>query len=616
MSSMLATDESTITFARALASPDKEIRDKSVQSLIRYVSVLQAITEMEMLKLCKALYYCLWLSDKTTIQMELAEVLSKLLVSFKNDDFALLYFRIFFRTMIREWTLLDQHRINKFYTLIRLMLREGLLFLQRKDWQNDSVDAFLDILEEEVLTKTPNGLRLHLADIFLPELVTITMGEISTDAFTRLLRPFFAAAQGCLDTSFQERVSNKVFRAFARTHAREHRGSMELDGGDVQELFFNVRTSTVQAMVFEAASDSETAEKNRRRLYLLHQDFPSVTGLAFASMDDEEAVEIEIEIATKVEKKVKADPAQRNVESSAAIRKDNKKSTAESLTLDVSAETETDSRSAAASPHIDMAKKSKSLSKKEEFPVKKDGITAQKVTKKRKADSINEAASAPASEIAKSSSHPSSNSDNDTDHMPEAVMISIPSALARKAEAEAAVAAAPFISSARFTGEKACYVFRKGKSGQGYYRDELRVKRQAKVPGSKKVSLSLTKPAPVAAAVTTTVILDSQDKKRVKRETADRRKSSDFPPAESVRVDDLTEEGEGEGKGDRKVRFGKPQSKGETGQDSAVCALSLCGVCPELCLCGVVCVGGACLRALSVSLKLTSASSKYEGISV
>jgi ribosomal RNA-processing protein 1 len=159
MSSMLATDESTVTFTRALASPDKEKRDMSVLSLIRYVSVLRAITETEMLKLWKALHYCVWLSDKTTIQMELAEGLSKLLVSFNNDDFALLYFRIFFRTMIREWTLLDQHRIDKFYTLIRLMLREGLLFLQRKYRQNDSVDAFLDILEEEVMTKTPNGLR-------------------------------------------------------------------------------------------------------------------------------------------------------------------------------------------------------------------------------------------------------------------------------------------------------------------------------------------------------------------------------------------------------------------------------------------------------------------------
>jgi hypothetical protein len=74
-------------------------------------------------------------------------------------------------------------------------------------------------------------------------------------------------------------------------------------------------------------------------------------------------------------------------------------------------------------------------------------------------------------------------------------------------------------------------VFRKGKSGQGYYRDEWRVKRQAKMPGTKKASLSLTNPASVAAAVATTVVLDSQEKKRVKGEAADRRKSSDFPPA-------------------------------------------------------------------------------------
>jgi ribosomal RNA-processing protein 1 len=578
MSSILATDESTVTFARALVCPDKVTRDKSVQSLIRYVSVLQEITEMEMLKLWKALHYCMWLADKTAIQMELAEGLSKLLTSFKNDDLALLYIRIFFRTMIREWTLLDQHRINKFYTLIRFMLREGLLFLQRNDWQNDSVDDFLNILEEEVMTKTPNGLRLHLADIFLPELVTITMGEISTDAFTRLLRPFFAAAQGCLDTSFQERVSNKVFRAFARTHAREHRGGMDGvgggdgDGGDGQQLFLNVRTSTVQAMIFEAASDADTAEKNRRRLYLLHQEFPSLTGLAFASMDDEGTEEIEI--VTKVDKKIRFDPVQKNAVESSTVD------------ISVSAETEIDSRSAAASLHVGTVKKAKILPNKDASPNKNVESSHQKVNKKRKADSINADASVSTSvstsERAKSSSHPRSSTESDSDPMPEANMIYIPSALAFREEAEAAVAAAPFIASARFTGEKACYVFKRGRSGQGYYRDEIRVKRHAKVSGSKKANLTkparLTQPAHVAFAVATTIIPDSQEKKRVKRESADRRKSSDFPPAESVRVDDLT--GEGEGRGDRKVTFGKPQSKGETGQDSdCVCSVYVCSDC-------------------------------------
>jgi ribosomal RNA-processing protein 1 len=157
---MAATGDSHVTFARALASPDKEIRDKTLESLIKYASSLKEITDLEMLKLWKALYYCMWLSDKAPIQQELAGSISELFHSFKKRDVGMLYYRMFYRTMIREWSLLDQHRINKFYYLIRLMLREGLISMQKSGWTEEGI-------EEEVLTKTPNGLRLHVSDIFL-----------------------------------------------------------------------------------------------------------------------------------------------------------------------------------------------------------------------------------------------------------------------------------------------------------------------------------------------------------------------------------------------------------------------------------------------------------------
>lgn len=164
---MADTGDSHVTFARALASPDKEIRDKTLKSLTKYASSLQEITDLEMLKLWKALYYCMWLSDKAPIQQELAGSISELFHSFKKKDIGMLYYRMFYRTMIREWSLLDQHRINKFYYLIRLMLREGLLSMQKSGWSEEGIDGLMDILEEEVLTKTPNGLRLHMTDIFL-----------------------------------------------------------------------------------------------------------------------------------------------------------------------------------------------------------------------------------------------------------------------------------------------------------------------------------------------------------------------------------------------------------------------------------------------------------------
>ena len=167
MEVVTSSGDSHVTFARALASPDKEIRDKTLKSLINYASSLQEISELEMLKLWKALYYCMWLSDKAVIQQELAGSISELFKSFKKTNIALLYYRMFYRTMIREWSLLDQHRINKFYYLIRLMLREGLSSMHKQSWSDESVYGIMDILEEEVLIKLPNGLRLHMSDIFL-----------------------------------------------------------------------------------------------------------------------------------------------------------------------------------------------------------------------------------------------------------------------------------------------------------------------------------------------------------------------------------------------------------------------------------------------------------------
>merc|ERR1712070_846823 len=113
--------------ARALVNPDKQIRDKTVVALQTYIESLHKnFSELDMLKLWKALFYCFWYSDKALIQQEVAEELSKLIHTFTTPARAQLFFQTFFRTMLREWHFIDQYRINKFYVLIRLALREGL----------------------------------------------------------------------------------------------------------------------------------------------------------------------------------------------------------------------------------------------------------------------------------------------------------------------------------------------------------------------------------------------------------------------------------------------------------------------------------------------------------
>ena len=436
MTSIVSTGDSHVTFARALACPDKEVRDKTVVSLINYVAGLQNITEMEMLKLWKALYYCMWLSDKALIQMELAQALTGLFNSFKERDFAVLYFGIFFRTMVREWTLLDQHRINKFYTLIRLMLREGLSSMHKNGWTAESMDSLLDALEEEVLVKTPNGIRLHIADIFLEELMIVTKGDINTDAFVRALRPFFGAVQGCLDTSFQERVSNKIFSAFVKTFAREHKGSTE-----DEMLFLKVKTTVIQGMIFSIASDSDTADKNRRKLYLLHQEFPEVTGQPFVSFEEEEDEEEEIVMSIHNGSEARSSSGKSDVVA-IKTKETQKQEAGEDLPLKKSKKRKADSE----------VPEPQQIQRKKEVNLKTPIISLEAVPAATKIEHKKIVVDAVPTVV---KSKPTQKTDAP---LPVANMIAVPSAATK---ATAVEATAPFIKSQRFTGGMLGYIFKK-----------------------------------------------------------------------------------------------------------------------------------------------------------
>ena len=57
------------------ASPcaDKETRDKAVKTLTRYLKSGPVLEELDLAKIWKALFYCMWHADKPKVQNELAE---------------------------------------------------------------------------------------------------------------------------------------------------------------------------------------------------------------------------------------------------------------------------------------------------------------------------------------------------------------------------------------------------------------------------------------------------------------------------------------------------------------------------------------------------------------
>lgn len=259
-----------IKFAKALVNPDKSVRDATIASLRNVITSCKTIDEMQMLKLWKALFYCMWLADMNPVQMELATNVAEMLKLFPKSNCALLYIRIFFRTIVREWHHLDQYRLNKFYSLIRAMLLRSFEYLVEKKWKSEITAQFLELLDTEVLKKVPNGVRYHIADIYLSEIWNATKGNISTEQFLYILQPFLNALSSADDKVFHGRIVKRVFESYLENHAAENT--------DKPHVFSKVSTKALQDALFETAAHNDTKESHRKSLYALHKGYQLALG--------------------------------------------------------------------------------------------------------------------------------------------------------------------------------------------------------------------------------------------------------------------------------------------------------------------------------------------------
>ena len=151
-------DHDELRLARALASPDAGTRLRTAQQLQVYLSTLDPDpvnpdAERALMRLWKALHYCLWLTDKTQTQNELAGTLAG---GMRATPASIGYITAFFRTLMREWSNLDQYRVEKFYVLIRLMLRE-MLSMVCSTGPSDRRRELISAMQTEILNKVPNG---------------------------------------------------------------------------------------------------------------------------------------------------------------------------------------------------------------------------------------------------------------------------------------------------------------------------------------------------------------------------------------------------------------------------------------------------------------------------
>lgn len=180
-------------------SPDRQTRDKALQSLRTFLSGRRELPTLELLKLWKGLFYCMWMSDRPRTQQALADSLADL-VSILPSSTVIPFLRAYWQTMQREWTNIDVLRMEKFLLLTRRYLGATFQVLQRGKWEEELVREHVELLEEIPCNvedmRIPSGMRFHVIDIYIDELERV--GALESDegrVLQTLLQPLRRLAE-------------------------------------------------------------------------------------------------------------------------------------------------------------------------------------------------------------------------------------------------------------------------------------------------------------------------------------------------------------------------------------------------------------------------------------
>ncbi|ODV79336.1 Nop52-domain-containing protein [Suhomyces tanzawaensis NRRL Y-17324] len=178
----------TSAFVKKLASNEKPTREAALESLKRYLTSKSSkkLSLLDMEKLWKGLYYSMWFCDRSKAQERLAEGLGQLYSGVVSVDQFALFLEAFCAVIIKEWPAIDQWRIDKYYLLIRRVLRHSFKFIKQNNWgvatKKKVLDQFVSVLNKTILSgdmSVPAALPYHFCDVYLDELEIVMFEELS-----------------------------------------------------------------------------------------------------------------------------------------------------------------------------------------------------------------------------------------------------------------------------------------------------------------------------------------------------------------------------------------------------------------------------------------------------
>ncbi|XP_059641035.1 uncharacterized protein LOC132283143 [Cornus florida] len=278
---------------KQLGSCNKMSRDKALKFLLKtWLPSQSHLSDSDMKKLWKGLFYCLWHADKSPVQSDLINRLSSLLLLL-DLPLSLHYLSVFLITMRREWPGIDALRLDKFYILIRRFLQSCFILLKNNLWDLELLRPLMYVLEDKTFLannnnsdnnfQVGNGVNYHIASVFLEEIKPFL--PVSLDALDVIFRPFFAVMGKSRDKVLVGKVKSNMFDELLKTgrtllEQRVRKGGEEEDddvdfgdGSGVVVFGTIALTMGFAAKFYDLGSSPDCLQGNRKVIFTLHENF-------------------------------------------------------------------------------------------------------------------------------------------------------------------------------------------------------------------------------------------------------------------------------------------------------------------------------------------------------
>lgn len=286
-------------FAIKLADNEKKTRDKSLLMLRGYISGRSKteddpFNEEDMVKLWKGLHYCMWMCDKALIQEELTEKICSLINCFNNKNKqVMLFVKIYFQTIIREWNGIDKWRIDKFMMLMRHILRATFSYVSSQKWDKELVNELNKIILEHPLSindgKCPDGVCYHLVDIYIEELAKFGQ-NLKPIKSVRLIEPFIKLMATSEKKPFVMHIKKRLFEQIIECsdigidpeiekelEETQAFGLQLEEEEDKSEFIIKFDYKLIAKKLFKIANSKECIIRNQKLIYDLVKKFKALS---------------------------------------------------------------------------------------------------------------------------------------------------------------------------------------------------------------------------------------------------------------------------------------------------------------------------------------------------